>query len=73
MRNFEHENEIIRRIQEHAAKVELQQRILELEAQNQELKEEKDHYETLYGIAGFILFIVIYAIVSHMEVSDALR
>lgn len=73
MRNFNQEQEIIRRIQEHAEKVELQQRILELETQNQELKEERDHYETLYGIAGFILFVILYAIVSHMEVSDALR
>ena len=74
MRIFTPEQEAkLAEIQAFGEKLELQQRIRELEEENRELKKENGRYETLYGIVVLILFLLVYAIASTMDYADAVH
>ena len=62
MRNFEHEEEIIRRIREHAAKIEaqeLEQLKREMAVLKEKNREVEDKYYSLKFYVGFVCFIIL--------------
>lgn len=62
MRNFEHEEEIIRRIREHAAKIEaqeLEQLKREMAVLKEKNREVEDKYYSLKFYVGLVCFIIL--------------